>query len=166
MTPNIYSYIIKELLHWYRWILSRGGISKDASLRASVDKILSKSNKYPGNSFYSWVNRGENILVLNEGLTTLTIWRCHMAVHFGFLYKCWNKGCFKHKKGSFLFSQIKTWNTAEFKRMKQCFILTEIAKCVMEIYDWTQMNQFKKKKKKKRVQKSLLVCVSWPQTKC
>ena len=28
---------IIELLHWYRWILSRVGIWKDASLRASVD---------------------------------------------------------------------------------------------------------------------------------
>ena len=32
---NIYSYIIKGLSHWNRWILSRAGISKDASLRAN-----------------------------------------------------------------------------------------------------------------------------------
>ena len=32
-----YSDDIIGLLHWYRWILSRVGISKDASLRASVD---------------------------------------------------------------------------------------------------------------------------------
>ena len=56
-----------------------------------------------------------------------------MAVHFGFLCKCLNRGCFKHKKGSFLFSQIKTLKTIEFKRTKKCFMLIEIAKSVVEI---------------------------------
>ena len=36
-------YDIMGILHWYRWILSRVGISKDASLRASVD-ILTRDN--------------------------------------------------------------------------------------------------------------------------
>ena len=39
----------------------------------------------------------------------------------------------EHKKGSFLFSQMKISKTAEFKRTKKCFILTEIAKSVIEI---------------------------------
>ena len=34
---NIYSYIIKGLLHWYRWILSFVGISTDARKLASFD---------------------------------------------------------------------------------------------------------------------------------
>ena len=40
---------------------------------------------------------------------------------------------FKHMKGSFLFSQIKTLKSAEFKRTKKCFILIEIANSVIEI---------------------------------
>ena len=34
---HIYSYIIKGLLHWYQWILSRVGISTDARKLASFD---------------------------------------------------------------------------------------------------------------------------------
>ena len=37
MTQNIYSYIIKGLLHWYRWILSLVGISTEARKLASFD---------------------------------------------------------------------------------------------------------------------------------
>ena len=34
-----YSYIIKGLLHWYRWILSLVGIAKDASSRPSISQL-------------------------------------------------------------------------------------------------------------------------------
>ena len=88
------------------------------------------------------MNRGETTLLFDACLATLTIWLCRMAVQFGFLCTCWNKGCFKHKKGSFLFSQTKTLKTAEFKRMKRCFVLTEIAKSVIEINDQTLMNKY------------------------
>ena len=37
MTQNIYRYIIKGLLHWYRWILSLVGISTDARKLPSFD---------------------------------------------------------------------------------------------------------------------------------
>ena len=50
--------------------------------------ILSKNKKYTSNSFHAWVNRGENTLLLNACLATLTICLCRMAVHFGFLCKC------------------------------------------------------------------------------
>ena len=88
---------------------------------------------------------GENTLLLNACLAMLTIWLCRMEVHFGFLRKCWNKGCFKNKKGNFLFSQLKTLHTAEFKRTNKCFILTETVKSVIAIYDQTLINQFLQK---------------------
>ena len=58
--------------------------------------ILSNDKKFP--CFHAWVYRGENTMLLNAYLATLTIWLCRMAVHFGFLSKRWNKRCFKHKK--------------------------------------------------------------------
>ena len=44
--------------------------------------IHGKNKKYPGNRFHASVNRGENTLLLNACLATLTIWLCHIAVHF------------------------------------------------------------------------------------
>ena len=64
---------------------------------------------------------------------------------FWVLVQMLKRRCFKHEKGSFLFSQIKTLKTAEFKRMKKCFILIEIAKTAIEIQDQTQMNQYLQK---------------------
>ena len=60
-------------------------------------------------------------------------WLCRKAVNFGFMCKCGNEVCFKHTKGSFLFSHIKTLNPAELKHTKKCFMLTEIAKSAIEI---------------------------------
>ena len=130
-----------ELLGCWRLSSSQGATFKDTEIKVhpqsmteivvevnwTKSNIVSKNKKYPGNSFHTWVNRGENTLLPNACLATLTIWLCHLAVHFEFLCRCWNKGCFKHKKDSFLFSQIKTLKTAEFKRTKKCFMLTEIS---------------------------------------
>ena len=57
--------------------------------------------------------------------------------------------CFKQKKDSFLFSQIKTLKTAYLKRTKKCFIFTEIAKKVIEISDQTLINQYLQKRSAK-----------------
>ena len=51
IAQNIYSYIIKGLLHWYQWILSLVGISTDAHKIASFD-IPTRDNihRHQGNN--------------------------------------------------------------------------------------------------------------------
>ena len=105
-------------LHWPSLIVC---ILKSCQERFTPQRtsILSKNKKYPGNSFHAWVNRGENTLLLNACLATLTIWLCRMAVHFGVLRKCWNKGCFKHKKGSFfVFTDNNPWKLQKLNARK------------------------------------------------
>ena len=106
----------KKCQHW-------GNLANNVNF--SEKNILSKNKKYPGNSFHAWVNRGEKTGVKIACLAMFAIWLCLMGVHFGFLCKCWNNGCFKHKKGSFLFSQIKTLKTAKFKCIKKFFFCVE-----------------------------------------
>ena len=123
--------------------------------------ILSKNKKYPGNIFHAWVNRSENTLLLNACLATLTIWLCRMPVHFGFLCKCWNKGCFKHKKGSFLlffFHRWKPWKLQNLDARKGALYWQKSRKVRSD----TKKPVFSKMQCKK----SLLVCVSWPKIKC
>ena len=67
----------------------------------------------------------------------------HLAMLHGSLFWVLVEMCFKHKKGSFLFSQIKTLKIAEFKHMTKCFILIEIANSVIEsIYKTAVQNHF------------------------
>ena len=118
--------------------------------------VLSKNKRYPGNSLHAWVNRGENTLLLNVCLATLTIWLCRMAVHFGFMCNYWSKEYFKHKKGSFLFSQTITLKTAEFKHTKICLYWLKSRK----VPPRSKIRHLWNSIYKTAVQTFLLICVS------
>ena len=74
MAWNIYSYIIKGLLHWYRWILSLAGISTDARKLTSFD-IPSRDNihRYQCNNLIIY----KQTLIMNGTLlSTLAHGKC------------------------------------------------------------------------------------------
>ena len=117
--------VAQKLCSWERSFIIK------SLLTSWFGDILSKNKKYPGNSLSEQWWKYIAVQCMYSNIDHLAM--SHMAVHFGFMCKCWNKECFKHKKGSFLFSQIKTLKTAEFKHTKKCFILKEIAKRALEI---------------------------------
>ena len=88
--------------------------------------ILSKNKKYPGNTFHARMNTDENSLLSNACLKTWTIWLCGSADYFGFLCQWWMMWYFKHKRGSFLFSQeTKPWKSQNFNGRKNAFLQME-----------------------------------------
>ena len=62
-------------------------LSWESAASNTVQIHSAKNKKYPGNSFHASVNRGENTLLFNACLATLTTWLCRKPVHFGFMCK-------------------------------------------------------------------------------
>ena len=74
MALNVYSYIIKGLLHWYRWILTLVGISTDARKLASLD-IPASVLGYPNSGQYSPIS------VQLPDIVTYSIWEYEGKTH-------------------------------------------------------------------------------------
>ena len=88
------------------------------------------------------VNTDENSFLSNACFETWILWLCGRADNFGFLCQWWMMRYCKHKRGRFLFSQIKTTKIAEFECKKKCFYVNEIANWDNSISNYTLMDQY------------------------
>ena len=144
-----------------------GTFVRPANIKLSTQRkflvcILSKNKKYPGETFHARVNTDETSLLSNAYLKTWTIWLCDKAHHFWVLCQWWMMRYFKHKSGSFLFSQIKTLKIAECECKTNAFMQKkpQIESTISQIIPWwTNIHET-------ATQHSLLSSVSRLQRKC